>query len=119
MVAGVARVSALCFEAPTVSLGPEALACRVHRALFIPLFFFAGKKGSHTIVPAVNFRRWMYDTCRKVHLESLCRTLNGLLVGSISLAPSISGVSHVCEAKNYGLGGLSLLSRFSGRVSVH
>ena len=30
--------------------------------------FLCGKKGSHTIVPAVNFRRWMYDTCRKVHL---------------------------------------------------
>ena len=67
MVAGVVRVSALYFEAPRVSLDPEALACRVHRVLFIP-FFFRKEKGSHTIVPAVNFRRWMYDTCRKVHL---------------------------------------------------
>lgn len=32
------------------------------------VFLCGKKKGSHTIVPAVNFRRWMYDTCRKVHL---------------------------------------------------
>merc|ERR1711964_123537 len=66
VVAGVARVSALCFEAPTVSFDPETLACRVHCALFIP-FFPQRNKGSHTIAPAVNFRRWMYDTCRKGH----------------------------------------------------
>ena len=52
----MARVSALCFEAPTVSLGPEALACRVHRALFIPLFFFAGKKGSLVVVMSYSQR---------------------------------------------------------------